>query len=85
MKINGIEWKATHKIFGAYHLSGYNKAILMSCNMKMNETNEQTFSLILYNAEGPGVFKIGSESIIKRVDVFDFHIHRIFYQISDIN
>ena len=30
MKINGVEWKADHGVFGAFHPQGYNKVIIIA-------------------------------------------------------
>ena len=57
MKINGVEWKADHNIFGAFHPKGYNKVIMISGSKGPKDKNEQPFNLNIYNTDGPGVYQ----------------------------
>lgn len=63
MKINGVEWRADNDIFGAFHPKGYNKAIVISGSKGPKDKNQQTFSLNLYNTEGPGNFQIQTGNV----------------------
>ena len=57
MKINGVEWKADHNIFGAFHPKGYNKVVMISGSKGPKDKNEQPFNINIYNADGPGTFQ----------------------------
>ena len=41
MKINGVEWKADHNIFGAFHPKGYNKVLMIAGSKGPKDKNEQ--------------------------------------------
>lgn len=58
MKINGVEWKADNEITGAFHPKGYNKAIIIAGSKGANNKDEQTFTITLYNTNGPATFDI---------------------------
>ena len=58
MKINGVEWKADNKIFGAFHPKGYNKAIIIAGSKGPKNKDEQPFNINLYNVDGPGTYQI---------------------------
>ncbi len=58
MKINGVEWKADNGVWGAFHPTGYDKAILIAGSKGSNNKDEQPFNINLYNTDGPGVFDI---------------------------
>ena len=45
MKINGVEWKADNKIFGAFHPKGYDDAIIISGSKGPENKDEQIFNL----------------------------------------
>ena len=57
MKINGVEWKADHNIFGAFHPKGYNRVVMISGSKGPKNKDEQPFNLNIYNADGPGIFQ----------------------------
>ncbi|MCF8247882.1 MAG: hypothetical protein K9J37_22175 [Saprospiraceae bacterium] len=56
MKINGVEWKADHGVFGAFHPKGYNKVTMISGNKGPKDATEQFFNINIYNTDGPGTF-----------------------------
>lgn len=58
MKINDKEWVADRELFGAFHPSGYNKAILMAGSKGPKNKDEQTFNLNLFNVDRPGTYNI---------------------------
>ncbi len=58
MKIDGVPWQADSEIFGAFHPKGYNNAILIAGSKGPNNAAEQNFNINLYNAVGPGEYKI---------------------------
>jgi len=57
MKINGVEWKADHNIFGAFHPKGYNLVVMISGSKGPKNKDEQPFNINIYNADGPGIFQ----------------------------
>jgi len=57
MKINGVEWKADHNIFGAFHPKGYNRVVMISGSKGSKNKEEQPFNINIYNADGPGIFQ----------------------------
>ncbi len=57
MKINGVEWKADHDIFGAFHPMGYDEAIIIA-GEKGSGKEEQSFNLNLYKTPGVGTYDI---------------------------
>lgn len=57
MKINGVEWKADHSVFGAFHPKGYHKVVIISGSKGPKDKNEQPFNINIYNTDGPGVFQ----------------------------
>lgn len=57
MKINGVEWKADHSIWGAFHPKGHHKVVMISGSKGPKDKNEQPFNINIYNADGPGVFQ----------------------------
>lgn len=58
MKINGVEWKADNKIFGAFHPKGYDDAIIISGSKGPENKDEQIFNLNLYKNPGTGTYDI---------------------------
>ncbi len=58
MKINGVEWKADNKIFGAFHPKGYDDAIIISGSKGPENKDEQIFSINLYKNPGIGTYDI---------------------------
>lgn len=58
MKINGVEWRADHKIFGAFHPKGYDDAIIIGGSKGPENKDEQIFSLNLYKNPGIGTYDI---------------------------
>ncbi|MBK8700753.1 MAG: hypothetical protein IPN29_14920 [Saprospiraceae bacterium] len=54
MKINGVEWKADHGVFGAFHPQGYNKVIIIAGDAGKKDKSEKTFNINIYNTSGPG-------------------------------
>lgn len=58
MKINGVEWKADHDVFGAFHPKGYDQAIIIAGSRGPKDKTEQSFNLNLFKTTGPGVFQI---------------------------
>ncbi len=56
MKINGVEWKADHDVFGAFHPKGYNKVIIIAGGKGPKDATEQAFNINIYNTDGPGDF-----------------------------
>ena len=57
MKINGVEWKADHSIFGAFHPKGYNKVVMISGSKGPKNKDEQPFNINIYNVDGTGIFQ----------------------------
>jgi len=57
MKINGVEWKADHSIFGAFHPKGHNRVVMISGSKGPKNKSEQLFNINIYNTTGPGIFQ----------------------------
>jgi hypothetical protein len=58
MKIDGVEWRADHDLFGAVHPPGYDRAILIAGSLGPKNAQEQMFNLNLFGTTGPGHYSI---------------------------
>lgn len=60
MRIDGVEWRADHDLFGAFHPPGYERALLIAGARGRKDANEQTMNIILLGIDGPGRYTIST-------------------------
>lgn len=58
MRIDGIEWRADHDVFGAFHPPGYERALIVAGARGSKDAGEQLFNLNLFGINGPGHYEI---------------------------
>ena len=58
MRVDGVEWRADHEIFGAFHPPGYERALLMAGARGRKDANEQVMNINLFAIDGPGRYAI---------------------------
>ena len=58
MRIDGIEWRADHEVFGAFHPPGYERALIVAGARGAKDANEQQFNINLFGIDGPGRYPI---------------------------
>jgi hypothetical protein len=62
MDINGVQWKADHDIFGAFHPKGYNNVIMISGKKGAKDATEQGFNINIYNTVGTGSYYLKNDN-----------------------
>lgn len=64
MRIDGTPWIGDHNLFGAFHPTGYERALIIGGSHGPKDRDEQVFTLNLYGIDGPGryEFKTGNAS-----------------------
>lgn len=60
MRIDGVEWRADHDLFGAFHPPGYERALLIAGARGRKDANEQTMNINLLGIDGPGRYTIST-------------------------
>ena len=60
MRIDGVEWRADHDLFGAFHPPGYERALLIAGARGRKDANEQTMNINLFGIDGPGRYTIAT-------------------------
>jgi hypothetical protein len=58
MRVDGVEWRADHEVFGAFHPPGYERALLMAGARGRKDANEQAMNINLFGIDGPGRYTI---------------------------
>jgi len=58
MRIDGVEWRADHEVFGAFHPPGYDRALLIAGARGRKDANEQAMNINLFGIDGPGRYTI---------------------------
>lgn len=60
MRIDGVEWRADHDVFGAFHPPGYERALIIAGGRGPKDAGEQLFNLNLFGIDGPGHYAIST-------------------------
>lgn len=60
MRIDGVEWRADHEVFGAFHPPGYERALLIAGARGRKDANEQAMNINLFGIDGPGRYTIAT-------------------------
>jgi hypothetical protein len=58
MKVDGVEWRADHDVFGAFHPPGYDRALLIAGGKGPKDASEQVLNINLFGIDGPGRYAI---------------------------
>lgn len=58
MRVDGVEWRADHDVFGAFHPPGYERALIVAGARGPKDAGEQLFNLNLFGINGPGHYEI---------------------------
>ncbi|MBN8480433.1 MAG: hypothetical protein J0L88_02460 [Xanthomonadales bacterium] len=61
MRIDGVEWRAAHDLFGAVNPTGHDRAVIIAGSRGGKSANEQSFNLTLLGVDAPGRHRVTSE------------------------
>ena len=60
MRVDGVEWRADHDVFGAFHPPGYERALIIAGARGRKDAHEQMMNINLFGIEGPGRYAIAT-------------------------